>query len=63
MDKTLPHQPTNDGRRLMDNYPHASNRRLKPKAALGHIWILLEQDKDRIVSKYTQGRARAQKLI
>jgi len=43
------------GRRLMDNYPYAFNVRLKPIAASGYIWIPLEQDKDRIVSKYYEG--------
>jgi hypothetical protein len=33
-----------------------SNGRVRPIAASGYIWIPLEQDKDRIVSKYTRGR-------
>jgi len=44
------HDDDHDGRRLTDNYPFASNGRLKPITASGYIWVLLEQDKDRIES-------------
>ena len=47
-----PHRTTVNGQ--LSTY--VSNGRVEPIVASGYIWVLLEQDKDRIVSKYTRGK-------